>query len=85
MFSKTSVASLLHEVLSIFFVIFELFIIWREALYVGWSQEGRHGTCPANTKLSITHSFLELQSPDCAWKFIWTVQKNSKNKMAAKY
>ena len=39
-------------------------------------------------KLSITHSFLELQSPDFAWKFVWTVQtnfeKNLKNKMAAK-
>ena len=37
-----------------------------------------------NTKLSITPSFLELQSPDFAWKFIWTVQTNSENKMAAK-
>ena len=25
------------------------------------------------TKLSITRSFFELQSPDFAWKFIWTV------------
>ena len=24
-----------------------------------------------NTKLSITHSFFELQSPDFAWKFVW--------------
>ena len=24
------------------------------------------------TKLSITRSFLELQSPDFAWKFVWT-------------
>ena len=41
----------------------------RAALYVGWSQ-ARHGTearaaAPQapNTKLSITHSFFELQSP----------------------
>ena len=26
----------------------------------------------SNTKLSITHSFFELQSPDFAWKFVWT-------------
>ena len=31
-----------------------------------------------NTKLSITHSFFELQTPDFAWKFIWTVQPNDK-------
>ena len=29
-------------------------------------------------KLSITRSFLELQSPDFAWKFVWTVQTNFK-------
>ena len=28
------------------------------------------------TKLSITCSFLELQSPDFAWKFVWTVRTN---------
>merc|ERR1712105_118512 len=43
----------------------------RAALYVGWSQ-ARHGTEPRarlpNTKLSITRSFFELQSPDFAWK-----------------
>ena len=48
-------------------------------------QNGRQKTkWPPNTKLTITHSFLELQSPDFAWKFVWTVQTNSKTKMAAK-
>ena len=31
-----------------------------------------------NTKLNITRSFFELQSPDFAWKFIWTDQPNDK-------
>jgi len=43
-------------------------ISWREALYVGWSQEEQEQA--PNTKLSITRSFFELQSPDFAWKFI---------------
>ena len=30
---------------------------------VGWSQAW-------HTKLSITHSFFELQTPDFAWKFV---------------
>ena len=25
------------------------------------------------TKVLITQSFLELQTPDFAWKFVWTV------------
>ena len=32
-----------------------------------------------NTKLLITSSFLELQSPDFAWKFVWTVQTKYKS------
>ena len=28
------------------------------------------------TKLSINHSFIELQSPDFSWKFIWAVPTN---------
>ena len=40
----------------------------RTALYVGSSQD-RSGVGP-NTKLSITHLFFELQSPDFAWKFV---------------
>ena len=39
----------------------------RAALYAGWSQ-GRDGR-EQNTKLSINHSFLELQSKDFALKF----------------
>ena len=30
------------------------------------------------TKVLITQPFLELQTPDFAWKFIWTVQPNDK-------
>ena len=26
-----------------------------------------------NMKLSITFSFFEIQTPDVAWEFIWTV------------
>ena len=29
-------------------------------------------------KVLITQSFLELQTPDFAWKFIYTVQPNEK-------
>ena len=40
-------------------------------------------------KLSITCSFLELQSPDFVWQFVWTVRTNFenflKNKMAARF
>ena len=40
----------------------------RAALYVGWSQawwrDGGGANLAPNTKLSITRSFLELQSPD---------------------
>ena len=33
----------------------------------------RSGTTK-NTKLSITRSFFELETPDFAWKFVWTVR-----------
>ena len=42
----------------------------RAALYVGWSQDQEQAPPAPNTKLSITRSFLELQSPDFAWKFV---------------
>ena len=42
------------------------------ALHVGRSQAW-------HTKLSITHSFFELQTPDFAWKFVWIVQINYKS------
>ena len=32
-----------------------------------------------NTKLSITCSFFDLQSPDFAWKFVWTVRTSYKS------
>ena len=52
---------------------------------VGWSMvtgmaKGGGGT--PNMKLCITISFLELKSPDFAWKSIWTVK--TENKVAAK-
>ena len=39
-------------------------------------HHGNHLHC--HHQLSITRSFLELQSPDFAWKFVWTVQTNTK-------
>ena len=34
-----------------------------------------------STKVLITQSFLELQTPDFAWNFIWTVQTNDGEKI----
>ena len=31
-----------------------------------------------STKVLITQSFFELQTPDFAWKFIWTVQPSDR-------
>ena len=31
-----------------------------------------------STKVFITQPFFELQTPDFAWKFIWTVEPNDK-------
>ena len=31
-----------------------------------------------STKVLITQPFFELQTPDFAWKFIWTVEPNDK-------
>ena len=60
------------------------------ALCVGWSQDQAQAQSP-NTKLSITHSFFELQSPDfaCMSKYqnvtaIHT-QKEQKRKNAKRY
>ena len=79
--SNTSLLIQLQCVLN--FSVFLLAGAKRAALYIGWSQGRWHGGGGAvpqapNTKLSITHSFLELQSPDFAWKFVWTVRKNTK-------
>ena len=38
-----------------------------------------------STKVLITQSFLELQIPDFAWKFICTVQPNEKVQKYKKY
>ena len=36
----------------------------------------QNGTAGPNTKLSITHSFFELQTPDLTWKFLWILRIN---------
>ena len=38
-----------------------------------------------STKVLITQSFFELQTPDFAWKFICTVQLNEKVQKVQKY
>ena len=38
-----------------------------------------------STKVRITQSFLELQTPDFAWKFICTVQPNENVQKYKKY
>jgi len=50
----------------------------RAALYVAHAGTARSGTVP-NIKLSITHSFFAVQTPDFAWKFVWIVRKNYKS------
>ena len=53
----------------------------REAFKIKkrWNLRKKMATKKQNgrqiTKLGITHSFLELQSPDFVWKFVWTVRK----------
>ena len=37
-----------------------------------------------STKVLITQSVLELQTPYFAWKFIWTVQPNDKLQKSTK-
>ena len=34
---------------------------------------------------AITHSFFELQTPDFAWKFVWTVPTNYEKKNVITY
>ena len=38
-----------------------------------------------STKVLITQPFFELQTPDFAWKFIWTVEPNDKVQKYKKY
>ena len=62
-----------------------LVISWREArssirrLVTGGGTVQASPPPAPNTKLSITHSFFELQSPDFAWKFVWSVRTNTRN------
>ena len=50
---------------------------WREArssicrLVTGTAPQAPQAP---NTKLSITHSFFEVETPDFAWKFVLTVR-----------
>ena len=37
-----------------------------------------------STKVLITQPFFELQTPDFAWKFIWTVEPNYKSTKSTK-
>jgi len=38
-----------------------------------------------STKVLITQPFFELQTPDFAWKFIYTVEPNDKVQKVQKY
>ena len=38
-----------------------------------------------STKVLIPQSFFEIQTPNFAWKFIWTVQPNEKVQKYKKY
>ena len=64
--------SAMQRLLRLGYVYFQLARSTQLDMQVRYRQE-------QNTKLSITHSFLELQSPDFAWKFIWKVQINYKS------
>ena len=55
------------------------------SLVTGMVGHGKEEEGP-KTKTCITHSFFELQIPDLAWKFLWTVQTNYKStKRSTKY
>ena len=62
-----------------------LVISWREArssicrLVTGMVVVAQAQVQAPNTKLSITRSFLELQSPHFVWKFVWTVRTKYKS------
>ena len=63
---------------------------WHHFMFVDLLQnEKQNGRQKQNghqiAKLIITHSFLELQSADFAWKFIWTVRTNFEKKMKKKW
>ena len=48
-------------------------------------RDPRRSETAENTKLRIMRSFFELETPDLAWKFIWTVSPNYKVKKFKKY
>jgi len=43
------------------------------------SKIGGNSGMAENTKLTITRSFFELETPDFAWMFMWTVQTKYKH------
>ena len=44
-----------------------------------------HAKCPSSfVPSAITRSFFELQTPDFAWKFVWTVPTNYEKKNCKK-
>merc|ERR1712105_537895 len=55
--------------------------LWRRLPYLEAFKHNRdrrrRGTAEI-TKLSITHSFFELETPDLAWKFVWTIRTKYK-------
>ena len=46
-----------------------------------FGQERQKGGCSGASggKSAITQPFFELQTPDFAWKFVWTVPTNYEN------
>ena len=50
-----------------------------------YGQSEQNTKVQKRTKVLITQPFFELQTPDFAWKFIWTVKSNGKVLKVQKY
>ena len=59
--------------------------ILHESSYGQSEQNTKVQKVQKSTKVLITQPFFELQTPDFAWKFIWTVQPNDKVQKYKKY
>ena len=59
--------------------------ILHESLYGQSEQNTKVQKVQKSTKVLITQPFFELQTPDFAWKFIWTVQPNDKVQKVQKF